>query len=383
MNKTETKLIVQEQIFTDGTDYFQALLTDIHYAKKSIDLEIYKFNQDTLGNKIAHSLIEAAKRNVKIRIIVDGAGSPEWGGSIMRQLEENKIETRIFHPLPWRFWQWQRSIPTKPWIIKAFHLLTKINSRVHRKFCIIDDRIVYVGSFNISANHLSLSEGGGGWRDTGVKLVDIDCIDLKNAFNATWEHKHLQEPMRDIFRHIKTNPRFRLNYTWFRRRILYKDLLRKIKYSQHRIWITNAYFVPDSHLLSRLRSAAQRGVDVRILLPHKSDVFIMTWASTTFYENLLKIGIRIFEYQPSMLHAKTIIIDDWMMVGSSNLNHRSILHDLEVDILILEPRAKSQLEQQFLNDLQESKEIHLDQWRRRPWYRRLIGRLVLSIKYWI
>ena len=105
MNKNE--FIVQEQIFTDGTDYFQALLTDIHHAKKSIDLEIYKFNKDSLGKKIAKSLIEAAKRNVKIRVIVDGAGSPEWGGSVTRQLEKNNIETRIFHPLPWRFWQWK------------------------------------------------------------------------------------------------------------------------------------------------------------------------------------------------------------------------------------------------------------------------------------
>ena len=382
MNKNE--FIVQEQIFTDGTDYFQALLTDIHHAKKSIDLEIYKFNKDSLGKKIAKSLIEAAKRNVKIRVIVDGAGSPEWGGSVTRQLEKNNIETRIFHPLRWGFWQWQRGIPPKPWIIRAFHLLTRINSRAHRKFCIIDNRIVYVGSFNICINHLSHSEGGDGWRDTGVKLTDVDCTNLKNAFEATWEHKHLHEPMRDIFRHIKTNPRFRLNYTWFRRRILYKNLLRRIKDSQRRIWITNAYFVPDSHLLSHLRNAAERGIDVRILLPHKSDVFIMPWASTTFYENLLKTGVRIFEYQPSMLHAKSLIIDDWMMVGSSNLNHRSILHDLEVDILILEGHAKNQLEHQFLNDLQHATEIQLEQWRRqRPWYRRLIGRLVLSIKYWI
>lgn len=373
-----------EKIFTNGSDYFRALLVDISEARQTIDLEIYKFDNDKLGEQVKNALIDAAKRNVKIRVLVDGAGTPEWGGNLTKQLEKNGIETRIFHPLPWRFWQWQRSIPTKPWIIKAFLLLAKANTRAHRKFCIIDESIVYTGSFNITVNHLSRDEGGQGWRDTGVKLTNVDCSSLKKAFNSTWDHHHLHEPMRDIFRDVKSNPRFRLNFSWLRRRILYRNLLKRIKKSQRRIWLTNAYFVPDSHLLVRLRYAAQRGIDVRILLPNKSDIIIMPWASKTFYESLLKTGVRIFEYQPSMLHAKSLIIDDWMLVGSSNLNHRSILHDLEVDTLIKEPAAKKQLEQQFLSDLKETKEIKLKQWRnQRYWYKKLVGRLVLSIKYWI
>jgi cardiolipin synthase len=111
---------------------------------------------------------------------------------------------------------------------------------------------------------------------------------------------------------------------------------------------------------------------------------MMPWASSTFYYNLLKAGVRIFEYLPSMLHAKSLILDDWMLIGSSNLNHRSLLHDLEADINIVSPAAKQKLEQHFLDDLTKSREISLSSWSTsRPWWQRLMGRLVLYLKYLI
>src|SRR3989344_6416821 len=148
-----------------------------------------------------------------------------------------------------------------------------------------------------------------------------------------------------------------------------------IEKCQKRIWMTNAYFVPDNFLLKALVDAADTGVDVRIILPKKSDLRFMTWASATFHENLLKAGIRIFEYVPSILHAKTLIIDDWVLVGSSNMNYRSLLHDLEVDINVASLTAKKTLEQQFLTDQQACKEIFLKQWMQRPLRQRIMGRL--------
>lgn len=133
-----------------------------------------------------------------------------------------------------------------------------------------------------------------------------------------------------------------------------------------------------------MKDSARSGIDVRILLPRKSDVAMMPWASSTFYYSLLKAGVRIFEYLPSMLHAKSLIIDDWMVIGSSNLNHRSLIHDLEADIHINSKEAKRTLEQQFLEDLKNSREVSLDSWQTlRPRSQRLMGRLVLYIKYWI
>lgn len=369
---------LQEKIFFNGKDYFAALEQDIMLAKNSIDLEAYIFAFDSLGEQIIKELIAATKRNVKVRILVDGAGTRFWDDKTIRVFEDAGGETRIYHPFPWKLWQWSRSVVKMPTLINLMYFLLKINSRNHRKSCIIDKKIVYVGSFNICEEHLDQNR-----RDTAVRLTHVDISDLIKAFEATWNHFPVKERIREFFYHIRANPVFRLNNTWNRRRILYKNLLRRMRECQKRIWITNAYFVPDNLLLRRLRRAARAGIDVRILLPQKADILFMPWASKVFYANLLKAGVHIYEYLPGILHAKTLIVDNWMLVGSSNLNHRSIMHDLEVDVDIRSPECKSALEEQFLLDLQRAAEISLDDLNKRPWRQRFIGRMLLYIKYLI
>ena len=374
----------QETVFTDGQKHFDTLLSDIAKAKHSIDLETYLFHNDPLGKRVALELTEATKRGVKVRVMVDGAGSPFWSANFARFLEEAGVKTKVFHPFPWQLWDWSRSVVKLPSLVKWIYLILKINFRNHRKVCIIDREIAYIGSLNISKYHLSLEEGGDGWRDTSVRLTGIDLKELIKAFNVAWYHRTIKERLREIFHQIRKDPIIRLNYTRQRRRILYKNLLRKMTNCTCRIWITNAYFIPDNFLLKKLNDAAHSGIDVRILLPRKADVAMMPWASSTFYYSLLKAGVRIFEYLPSMLHAKSLIIDDWMVIGSSNLNHRSLIHDLEADIHINSKKAKKILERQFLEDLKNSREVSLDSWHiLRPRSQRLMGRLVLYIKYWI
>jgi cardiolipin synthase A/B len=379
---------IQEKIFFNGNDYFASLLNDIDQATSSIDLETYIFEFDQLGVKIIKALIAAAKRQVKVNLLVDGAGTPQWNHKLIRELEQAKGQTRIFHPFPWRLWQWSHTeVKVPSLLLKLFYLFLKINSRNHRKVCLIDHKIVYIGSFNICQNHLDHTQQGDGWRDTGVRLAGINLDDLKQSFEAAWNHIPIQERIRQIFRHIYTNPIIRLNNTRHRRRILYKNLLSRMRNAEERIWITNAYFVPDNFLLKRLIEAANSGIDVRILLSRKSVVFFMPWASQYFYTSLLEAGVRIFEYIPSVLHAKTLIIDNWMTIGSSNLNHRSLLHDLEVDVNIKQPSSKMELANQFLNDLENSEEISLSawtkRWQARPFLQRFIGKLSLYLKYWI
>lgn len=379
----KTNSTVHETVFFNGSEYYQSLLQDIGQAENNIDLETYIFSNDSLGEKVVEALFRAAKRGIAVRLLVDGAGTPDWGGALAKRLESAGVQTQIFHPFPWRFWQWSRSKIKKPFIQKIVYLLLKINSRNHRKTCLIDNKIIYVGSFNISKCHLNKRQKGEGWRDTGVRLEDFNSNKLHNAFEAAWNHKLVSEHIKAIFKHENNDPIIRLNNTWLRRRVLYKNLLNKMANCKQRIWIINAYFVPDNFLLKKLESVAQTGVDVRILLPRKSDVLFMPWASTTFYEALLKSKVRIFEYLPSILHAKTLILDDWMVIGSSNLNHRSLLHDLEVDVNVRSTTSKQKIEKQFLLDLQNSKEIRLDNWQRRPLYQLIMGRLLLYIKYWI
>lgn len=377
---------MKEKIFFCGDDYFNALINDIEHANKSIELESYIFAIDSLGKKIIDVLTNAAKRGLKIKILVDGAGTPNWQGQEIEKLECAGAKTRIFRPFPWRLWQMSRSYVKAPTLLKLIYLCLNINRRNHRKVCTIDKKIVYIGSYNISKNHLDKNHNGNNWRDTGVRLESInpdDINDLTQAFVAAWNHMPIKDKIKYFFRYIHTNPIIRLNNTRHRRRILYKNLLRRIKSCKTKIWITNAYFVPDNFLLRRLKEAAHKGVDVRILLPQHSDVIFMPWASKTFYYSLLKAGVRIFEYQPNILHAKTLIIDDWLLIGSSNLNHRSLRHDLEVDVNICTPWAKNSLSQQFLLDLEQSKEIFLSDWQKRPWYQNLVGKLILYVKYWL
>ena len=376
--------LISEKIFLSGESYFDALIKDIDRAKTSIDLETYIFQNGVLGGWIAEALIRAAHRGVIVRILVDGAGSSDWGHSLARQLRDTaNIESRVFHPLPWRVWQWHHGLLNRAWVYNIFYLLARINKRNHRKVCVIDESIVYIGSANIDDCHLTLNSGGKNWRDTGVCLEGVDTIDLREAFEVAWNHLPLQERIQTLFERVQINSPIRLNYTRHRRRVFYKSLLRRISRCQHRVWITNAYFVPDNFLLVKLTDLAQKGVDVRILLPQKSDVVIMTWASAAFYDKLLKSGVRIFEYTPSMLHAKSLILDDWFIIGSSNLNHRSLLHDFEVDVTIRSTEAKTILEQQFLMDLSQATEIQWLNWQKSSWIKKMIGRLLLYVKYWI
>lgn len=373
-----------ETIFVDGDLYFDALIQDINDAKSSIDLETYIFQRDALGIRVIQALAAAADRNVKVRVMVDGAGTPWWSTQFAKILEKSGAVTKVFHPFPWQLWNWSRSVAKTSLFTRWLYLLFKINSRDHRKVCLIDQRIAYVGSMNISKCHLSRQSGGDNWRDTGLRLYHEDLSDLYRPFELAWNHIPLKERVREAFRQVRRNPTFRSNHTRHRRRILYKNLLRKISTCRHQIWITNAYFVPDNFLLRRLQEAAHSGVDVRILLPRKSDVTMMPWTSTAFYLNLLKAGVRIFEYLPGILHAKTLILDDWALIGSSNLNHRSLLHDLEVDVLLSSPSSIKNLQMHFLNDLKNAREISLERWHiMRPFYQRWLGRLFLHLKYWI
>lgn len=373
----------KEYLFTEGRHYFDSLIQAIENAKQSIQLEVYNFNYDELGESVGEALVRAAKKGVNVRLLIDGAGTPFWGGQFAASLEKAGVKSRIFHPFPWGFWQWGRSVVRLPLILKALYLLLKINSRNHRKMCLIDNAIAYIGSFNINQCHLEKEKGGKGWRDTAVCLTHLNLDELSMAFEAVWNHSPLQERLQRLFQPVDMNAVLRLNNTLYRRRVLYKNLLRRIARAKQRIWITNAYFLPDNFILKKLKEAAETGIDVRILLPCVSDVLIMPLTTSTFYRRLLLSGVKIFEYLPSMLHAKTLIIDDWFLIGSTNLNSRSILHDLEIDVNVKHPTSKQILETRFFLDLEHSREIcRHDYWKKRPIYQRLIGKLLLYLRYW-
>lgn len=373
----------KETILVNGA-YFNALFNDVSSAKTSIDLSTYIFNTDFLGTKLAEELAMAAKRGVKVRLLIDGVGARFTSVGLIETMKEAGVNVRIYHPLPWRIWQMGHAahVPDS-FIKKVFYLFTKINSRNHRKLCIIDQNIIYISSANIDKCHLQTEDGGDGWRDTSVRITGMDTSYLEYAYERAWQRFSISERLAMRFRNNGTPSIFHFNFTRQQRRRIYKQLLLRISQCQRRVWITNAYFVPDSYLQQALIDASKRNVDVRILLPSTTDVLISSLVTSTFYASLLKNGVSIFEYLSGVLHAKILIIDDWYSLGSSNLNSRSMKHDLEADVTIQTSESKRLLERQFLRDLKESQRIDLTYLKKNSSLKTFWGRLLLFMRYWI
>lgn len=371
-----------KEIILNDEDYLKSFLIDIKNAKKNLDIEAYIFENDTVGKIVADALCDAAKKGVKIRVLVDGVGSATWGGQITNQMEQSGIETRIFHPLPWKFLHWYRSsyLP-KSFIKKIYYFLSRLNYRNHRKLCIIDNEIVYIGSANIN-DHLCNSNSSKAWRETTVKLINVTTDEIQYAFDRAWFHFSIKKLLNNKYKKIFYSI-FHLNFTWRLRRHYYKQLIKRIGNCKTRIWVTNSYFVPDSRLLKTLIKARQRGVDVRILLPGESDIFLISMVTNTFYSLLIKNGVLVYEFMPTILHAKILILDDWHLIGSSNLNYRSFFHDLEINVEIQTQAAKEIIEKQFLIDIKQSRQIQADDLKKQPFCKKIFGKFILLIKYWL
>ena len=370
---------LEEQIYTDATDYFEGLIDAINQAKHSVDLEVYIFDNDTLSSRVAQALETAARRGVKVRLLTDGVGACSDFSFIADKLIEAGVQVRIYHPLPWHLEQWRLSLTESKGLEKFITLLGLINKRDHRKLLIIDQRIVWLGSFNISQKHLPHQQQGENWRDTAIEINGMDLEAVQIAFDTCW----YKRKKRQAVLHLPRTP-FMFNFTRSLRTRQRKRLLKRIEQASDKIWITNAYFVPDKRLLKALIFASYRKVDVRILLPGNSDIFFIPWASSYFYGKLLKAGARIYEYQDRMLHAKTIIIDDWASIGSSNLNSRSLHHDLELDYSLQLTSSKETLSKNFQEDLRHAKELDAISFeQKRLWQRVMGGLLVLFFSRWV
>jgi cardiolipin synthase len=368
-----------EIIFTHAPDYFYRILNAIEHAKTSIEMETYIFDDDDIGHKVADALVAAAKRGVSVKLLIDGVGACSNFYLIAEKLASNGVDVKIYRPLPWRFDLWPFSLFPRKGVLKFWYLLSFINQRNHRKLLMIDRRVVWLGSFNISQSHLPKTLGGNNWRDTAIELQGINTQNIEVAFSASWSKWSKKATENQLLPSA-----FLFNFTRALRRSQRSSLLAKITSASERVWITNAYFIPDAKLLDALIIASNKGVDVRILLPSNSDVFFIPWASSYFYSQLLQAKIRIYEYHEGLLHAKSMLIDDWACIGSSNLNTRSLMHDLELDYSLQLEESKQQLAHDFMEDIHDSNELNqknLNQYR--FWQRYFGGVLLLLISYWV
>ncbi len=337
-----------EAIFDRGDAFFNALIEAIDRAQASVKLEVYIFDKDPLGHAMCEALISAANRNLDVQVIVDAVGSYRSLHWLSQKLEAEGVRVRVFHPLPWQLWHYPRSIKQGHTLQKALYFLRKINRRDHRKLCVIDRRILFTGSFNLSKVHLPRDKGGDGWRDLGAKIEGPRASAIESQFDAVWQRQvELAEQKRSPHHYLANLS------DWARRRKNQK-FERLINSAQRKVYITSAYFAPSSRVVRALKRAVKRDLKVRIIVPAHSDIHLFPFLTATYYRDLISAGIEIYEFQPSVLHAKLLICDDTCVLGSTNFNHRSFLHDLELDIFLTEPPSRHALEQAFKDDIAQS-----------------------------
>lgn len=356
----------KEKTFFSGDDYFSSILTDIQNAQISIDLECYIFEYDELGRKIVEALIAAAKRRVRVRVIVDGIGSVYAASNLQKDFVEGGVEFKIYHPI------------FRSWFVPV---LRTINRRNHRKTWVFDGKAAYVGSLNITKIHTSLVSNP--WRDSAVRVEGEEIKLIQEAFERVWEKNKIWKKKIFYFENANPSSLVRLNDGKNKRRGYYRDLLGRIRDAKKYIFFGNAYFAPHFRLVLELCYAARRGVDVHLLVPRKSDVFFMPWVGSSYYYALLQSGVKIHEYLPHIFHAKNYVIDDWMQIGSSNLNHRSLFHDLEADIQVTHPENKALFLKEIEKDLANSEMVTISSFGRISWIRGKLTQFFLLFKSWM
>jgi len=365
------------QLFFTPEEYFSNLTEGIDQAQDEIILETYIFKLDAIGNQILSALVDAVERGVRLRLLIDGVGSYFDSNLIADQLKSQNSEVRVFHPLPWDFPVYRRALKAGRWYSQFFYLFASINRRNHRKLCVIDQKVAWLGSYNITADHSNLSSRSENdyWHDTGLRVSGSVVQMLAMNFTHVWQRK--QGSIGQRSRHFMARAEIK------RRSQPKLHLINELEKCGQRIWITNAYFNPTNQVLKLLKRKARAGISVQLIVPKRSDVVFFPLLSRSFYTDLLESNIRVFEYGTRVLHSKTILIDKQVLVGSTNLNYRSLFHDLELDLLLDDAQMVEQMQERFCRDISDSVEITLHHWQQHPWLLRFLGWLSRFLRYWM
>jgi len=355
------------RVLRDGALAFPAMLALIRAAKRSVCFENFIFAGDETGEEFARALEAARIRGAHVRVLYDPLGTMlVKGGSIRRWLRHRDIQVRSFRPLSMIApWSWVR-----------------LRHRDHRKLLVGDDLAAIVGGICI-ADHWSPAErGGGGWRDTALLVRGPAVADLQLAFERMWRRAltlvpetlratHVDLPVASLPRErgeasviiVGDRPRTQ------RVAALYEWLA---EHAQETFEISDAYFVAPHSVLTALTAAARRGVRVRLLVPGRTNHPIAGFAARRIYEPLLAAGAEIHEWNGVMLHAKTAVVDGVIsLVGSSNVDPLSLHRNFELNLVVGCPKTGAAMRDLFAGDVAKARQVHLEEWRRRPWIARL------------
>ena len=340
------------RILRNGDRTFPAMLDAIGSAQATIDLSSYIYWPGDITTEFTRALCEKARAGVEVNVVVDGYGSAKLDRETVDTLREAGVTMAYFRPPAW-------------------YDLDKLNNRMHRRLLIVDGRIAFAGGVGVADVWTGDAQDPEHWRETHAAIEGPAVRDVLGGFMENWAEATnvLLGPAHfpklagfddgvDV-QVIRSSPRSGGTAT---AQLFYAAFAG----ARERLWITTAYFAPDDVLLERLCNAAGRGVDVRILVngPHV-DKEIVRETGQDHYGQLLEAGVRIFEYQQTMLHAKVMIADGWANIGSRNLEHRSLGLDDELIVAFDDPSLVDELARHFADDLGVSVEFDLDRWNER------------------
>lgn len=370
-------------LLQDGPTTYQAMFAAIRKAKDHINLETYIFEDDKIGRQFADLLLERQAAGVQVNLIYDSVGCLHTPKVFFERLEAGGMQVIEFNPvnpLVGNKKEWQ------------------LNNRDHRKLLVVDGHIAFIGGINISESYSSGPSTRSarkkgvhtvGWRDTHLQIEGPVVAEFQKLFMDTWI-KQKGEPLAqknyfpkldkqgdEIVRAIgsaSADPHS----------LIYLTLLSAVANAEQRVYLTNAYFVPDPQLIKSLTDAAQRGVGVKLVLPSYSDSWTVFHAGRSHYTKLLRAGVKIYERRGAVMHSKTASIDGvWSTIGSTNLDWRSFLHNDELNATILGRDFAKQMDAMFAKDLVESNAIDLDRWNDRSLMLRLKEWLARIAEYWL
>ena len=346
--------------YTFGTDLYDDMLAAIEGARRQILFETYIWKGDEVGERFKAALAAAADRGVEVYVIYDGFANLVVSPRFKRFPANMKVLRYPVYTAGFRFFDLGRY------------------GRDHRKILVVDDAIGFVGGYNIGAPYETE------WRDTHMRITGPGVWDLKRAFADFWNlnrRKRLGHSERPLLLETASTwePKIRFHRNiprlWmFPIRSMYLEAINR---ASHNVWMTHAYFIPDQDFVDAMKAAAGRGVDVRLLVPHKSNHIVADWISRGYFSQLLTAGVRILRYRDAMVHAKTSTIDgNWSTVGTANVDRLSLQGNYEINVEVIDPDVARVLEDVFRLDESNCLELTLSEWEARDLHRKFTEMLL-------
>lgn len=351
------------KLFTSGKDKFGHLFADIERAKKHIHIEYYVLEDDELGKKLQQTLIRKAEEGVEIRIIYDSFGSRKTKKKYFEDFRKAGIEAEPFLKL---------SLPS---------LTARLNYRTHRKIIVIDGQIGYLGGMNIADRYLH-GFSWGPWRDTHARIEGKGVQGLQSVFLIDWYFvsqtlitSRNYFPMLENFGEcamqiVNSGPLSEENE-------ISHGIMQAIYGAKKSIFLQTPYFLPPDAMIDALQAAAIRGVDVRIMISKRSDVALVQAASGSFIKDMLRTGVKVYQYEKGFLHSKMMLFDDSLtLIGSANFDTRSFEQNFEVEAFIYDDELAAVANDIFVEDQRYAEALSLKEWSKRPRVKRFVESLM-------